>query len=34
MDVVVVLAVPALFATGWAFVVLSERLGDHGPGGT
>ena len=33
MDVVVALAVPALFATGWAFVLLSERLGDHGLGG-
>jgi hypothetical protein len=29
MDVVVVLAVPALFATGWAFVLLAGRLRDH-----
>ena len=29
MDVVVVLSVLALFATGWAFVLLANRLRDH-----
>jgi hypothetical protein len=29
MDAIVVLAVVGLFAAGWAFVRLSDRLRDH-----